>query len=224
MAEREQVVLERVVLDPELEDAPVIDHGNALAPNWVTNVAVLWDRRPALGRVAAVALGISLIIAFAIPKRYESTARIMPPENSNSGTAMLAAMAGRGLGSGGGGLEGLGALAASLLGGRGSSALFEDLLRSGTVTGDLIDRFGLQKAYHKRYRVDTAKYLARHTAIADDKKSGVITVTVTDTDPRRARDLAQGYLISRPLEPAAMTRWLTAIHPAASSAEALLHA
>jgi len=37
-------------------------------------------------------------------------------------------------------------------------------------------------------------------------------------------DLAQGYLISRPLEPAAMTRWLTAIHPAASSAEALLHA
>ena len=189
MAEREQVVLE-----PELENASTIGIGNAFAPNWVTNVAVLWARRRTLVRVAAVALGISLIIAFVIPKRYDSTARIMPPENSNSGTAMLAAMAGRGLGSGGGGLEGLGALAASLLGGRGNSALFEDLLRSGTVTGDLIDRFGLQKAYHKRYRVDTAKYLARHTSIADDKKSGVITVTVTDTDPRRARDLAQGYL------------------------------
>jgi capsule polysaccharide export protein KpsE/RkpR len=185
MAKREQVVL-----DPDIEEAGVIDHGNALAPNWVTNVAVLWDRRHTLARVAVVALGISLIIAFNIPKRYDSTARIMPPENSNSGTAMLAALAGRSLG----GLDGLGSLAASFLGTHGTSALFVDLLRSGTVTGDLIDRYGLQKAYHKRYRVDTAKYLARHTSIVDDKKSGVITVTVTDTDPRRARDLAQSYL------------------------------
>jgi capsule polysaccharide export protein KpsE/RkpR len=185
MAEHEQAVLE-----PDLDDASTIGVGNALAPNWVTNVAVLWDQRRTLCRVGAIALGISLIIAFAIPKRYESTARIMPPENSNSGTAMLAALAGRSLG----GLDGLGSLAASFLGAHGSSALFVDLLRSGTVTGDLIDRYGLQKAYHKRYRVDTAKYLARHTSIADDKKSGVITVTVTDTDPRRARDLAQGYL------------------------------
>jgi capsule polysaccharide export protein KpsE/RkpR len=48
--------------------------------------------------------------------------------------------------------------------------------------------------YHKRYRVDTAKHLARETTISDDKKSGVITITVEDTDPRRARDIAQGYL------------------------------
>jgi capsule polysaccharide export protein KpsE/RkpR len=181
---------EQVVLEPELEEAPSIRVDRSLTPNWVTNVAVLWDRRRTLLRVAAIALGVSLIIAFVIPKRYESTARIMPPDNSNSGTAMLAALAGRSLG----GLDGLGSLAASFLGAHGTSALFVDLLRSSTVTGDLIDRFGLQKAYHKRYRVDTAKYLARHTSIADDKKSGVITVTVTDTDPRRARDLAQGYL------------------------------
>ncbi len=181
---------EQVVLEPELEDPAVMRRDGTLAPNWVANVAVLWGRRRTLARVAAIALGVSLIIAFVIPKRYESTARIMPPENSNSGTAMLAALAGRSLG----GLDGLGTLAASFLGAHGNSALFVDLLRSSTVTGDLIDRFGLQKAYHKRYRVDTAKYLARHTSIADDKKSGVITVTVTDTDPRRARDLAQGYL------------------------------
>jgi capsule polysaccharide export protein KpsE/RkpR len=189
-AEREQAVLDPIMLEPELEDAPATRTGGVLAPNWVTNLAVLWDRRRILVRVAAIALGLSLIIAFVIPKRYESTARIMPPENSNSGAAMLAALAGRSLG----GLDGLGSLAASFLGAHSTSALFVDLLRSSTVTGDLIDRFGLQKAYHKRYRVDTAKYLARHTSIGDDKKSGVITVTVNDTDPRRARDLAQGYL------------------------------
>jgi capsule polysaccharide export protein KpsE/RkpR len=106
------------------------------------------------------------------------------------GTAVLAALAGRGLS----GMTGLGSLAGSLLGGNNSTALFVDLLRSGTVAGHLIDRFQLQTVYHKRYRVDTAKHLAHNTTITDDKKSGVITITVEDTDPRRARDLAQGYL------------------------------
>ncbi len=176
------------VLDPELEASSAPP---TVAPNWVVNLAVLWDRRQTLIRVAAIALGVSLILAFVIPKRYESTARLMPPDNSSSGTAMLAALTGR---SGLGGLDGLGALAASFLGAHGTSALYVNLLESSTVTGDLIDRFGLQQAYDKRYRVDTAKYLLRHTSVAEDKKSGVITVTVTDTDPKRARDLAQGYL------------------------------
>jgi capsule polysaccharide export protein KpsE/RkpR len=182
-------------IEPALLEAELRAAAENRAPieahvQWAANMAVLWDRRRALAKVAAAALAVNLLFAFLIPKRYESTARIMPPDNSSSSTAMLAALAGRSFGN----LDGLGALAASFLGIRGNSALFVDLLRSGTVSGDLIDRFGLQHAYHKRYRVDTAKYLARHTSIVDDKKSGVITITVTDTDPHRARDLAQGYL------------------------------
>jgi capsule polysaccharide export protein KpsE/RkpR len=62
------------------------------------------------------------------------------------------------------------------------------------VSGHLIDHFDLQHEYHKRYRIDTAKHLARLTKITDDKKSGVITIEVEDNNPARARDLAQGYL------------------------------
>ena len=159
--------------------------------NWVVNASVLWDHRRLLARVAAVALILSLVTAFVLPKQYESTARIMPPDSSGGGSAIFAALAGRVLG---GGSSGLSSLAGSLLGARNTSALFVDLLRSGTITGHLIDRFQLQHVYHKRYRVDTAKRLARRTSISDDKKSGVISITVEDTDPRRARDLAQGYL------------------------------
>ncbi|HEX4285603.1 MAG TPA: Wzz/FepE/Etk N-terminal domain-containing protein [Terracidiphilus sp.] len=180
----------QIVLEPEVDAPPLLHALSPVAPNWVVNAAVLWDHRRTLMRIAAIALAVSLILAFVIPKRYQSTARIMPPESGNSGSAMLAALAGRSLG----GLEGIGALAASFLGAHGNSALYVELLKSGTVTGDLIDRFDLQKAYGKRYRVDTVKYLLRHTTVAEDKKSGVITVTVTDTDPTRARDLAQGYL------------------------------
>ncbi len=159
-------------------------------PNWVVNAELLWTHRRSLARTILIAAIVSLAIAFLIPKRYEATARIMPPENGGGSAAMLAALAGRAAG----GLGSLGGLAGSLLGGHNTSALFVDLLRSGTVSGHLIDRYNLQQAYGKRYRVDAAKYLAHHTTIVDDKKSGVITITVEDADPYRARDLAAAYL------------------------------
>ena len=158
-------------------------------PNWLSNANLLWDHRRTLARVAAVALILSAAIAFLIPKRYESVARLMPPEQPSSGAAMLAALAGHSLG----GLAGLGNIT-SLLGGRTSSALFIDLLHSRTISDHLIDRFHLQHVYRKRYRIDTVKYLARHTTIVDDKKSGVITITFSDTDPQRAQAITQAYL------------------------------
>ena len=85
-------------------------------------------------------------------------------------------------------------LAGSLLGAKNSGALFVTLLHSGTISGHLIDRFDLQRVYHKRYRVDTGKRLAHLTKITEDTKSGVITIVVTDETRERARDLAQGYL------------------------------
>lgn len=158
-------------------------------PNWVVNGAVLWSHRRRLAQVATISLLLSLTIAFLLPKRYNSSARIMPPGSSSGSTALLAALAGRSTA-----LAGLGSLAGGLLGGGGNTALFVDLLRSGTVGGHLIDRFDLLHVYHARYRIDAAKHLTRMTKIVDDKKSGVITLTVTDTDPVRARDMAQAYL------------------------------
>ena len=157
--------------------------------NWIANADVLWEHRRMLAKVGVAALLLSAAVAFCIPKRYESVARLMPPEPLGSGSAMLAAIAGRSSE----GLAGLGGLS-SLLGGRSSGALFIDLLRSRTISDRVIDRFDLQRVYHTRYRVDAVKYLARHTDIVDDKKSGVITLTFTDTDPRRAQQIAQAYV------------------------------
>jgi capsule polysaccharide export protein KpsE/RkpR len=160
------------------------------SPNWIANTSVLWKHRKSLLKTAVVGSVISLLLVLLIPKRYESTARIMPPESSSGSAAMLAALAGRGTGE----LGTLGSLAASMLGVRTSGPLFVDLLRSSSVSGHLIDRFELQKVYHTRYRVDTAKRLGHMTSVVEDKKSGVISINVEDADPRRARDLVQGYL------------------------------
>ena len=82
------------------------DQGATTAPNWVNNAAVLWEKRRTLTLTAAIALMLSLAIALILPKRYESSARIMPPANTGSGAALLAAFAG----SGGGALGSLGSL------------------------------------------------------------------------------------------------------------------
>jgi capsule polysaccharide export protein KpsE/RkpR len=161
----------------------------AHAEHWAFRAALLWAHRRMLARVVAISLFVSLGIAFAIPKRYKSSATIMPPDQQNSSALMLAALASHSMN-----LGSVGGLASGLLGGHSTTALFIDLLRSGTVSGRLIDRFNLQHVYRKRYRIDTAKYLAKCTNITDSKKSGIIIIEVEDTDPVRARDLVQAYL------------------------------
>jgi capsule polysaccharide export protein KpsE/RkpR len=166
------------------QDISIAQHGN-----WVLRATVLWNYRRVLARVLAISLLVSLAIAFIIPKRYKAITSIMPPDQQNSGALMLAALA-----SHSSSLGGLGSLAGSLLGGHTTTALYQDMLHSGTVSGHLIDRFNLQHVYRKRYRIDTGKRLARRTTITENKKSGVITIEVEDEDRVRARDLAQGYL------------------------------
>jgi capsule polysaccharide export protein KpsE/RkpR len=156
---------------------------------WVANATLLWNHRRTLAVAAAVAFVLSAVMAFVMPKQYESATRIMPPEQTSGSAAMLAALAGRAAGGGG-----LASLAGGLLGGHTEGPLFISLLRSGTVSGHLIDRFQLQHIYHKRYLEDTAKKLAAKTTISEDSKSGVITIVVEDTDRGRARDMAQAYV------------------------------
>lgn len=163
--------------------------GGAHEPLWAVRALLLWKHRRVLAWITAISLVVSLGIAFAIPREYKSSASIMPPDQPNSGAALLGALSART-----GGLGTLGTLATGLLGGHSSSALFIDLLRSATISNALIDRFNLQHVYHARYRVDAAKRLARLTKITEDKKSGVITVEVEDTNRIRARDLTQAYL------------------------------
>jgi capsule polysaccharide export protein KpsE/RkpR len=149
---------------------------------------LLWERRQFLLRVALWGLVASTIIAFLIPKRYESTTRLMPPDaQSSSSLAMLAAMTGKGN-------MGLGFSAGDLLGLKSSGALFTDVLQSRTVQDRMIDRFDLRKVYGDKYWQDARGDLAQYTAVSEDRKSGVLTITVTDRDPQRAAQMAQTYV------------------------------
>ena len=149
---------------------------------------LFWDSRRTLLRVAVFGLLTSSLAAFLIPTSYTSTTQLMPPDTqSTSGLAVMAAMAAKVGG-------GLGPVANDLLGVKSSGALFIGVLRGQTAEDRLIQRFDLRKTYGKRLMVDARTKLDENTWISEDRKSGIITISVTDRSPQRAAALANAYV------------------------------
>jgi capsule polysaccharide export protein KpsE/RkpR len=162
--------------------------GPELNAKLIAQLRLLWGDRGFLGKVLVAGLLVGCVIAFLIPARYDSTVQLMPPENqSSSGMMMLGALAAK---SG----NGLGAVAGDLLGVKSSGALFVGVLSSRTVQDRLIERFQLRKVYSIRLEEDARKKLAERTSLGEDRKSGIITISVTDRDPQRAAAIAQAYV------------------------------
>jgi capsule polysaccharide export protein KpsE/RkpR len=157
----------------------------------VEQLRLYWGHREFLGKALLAGLVVGLLVAFLIPARYESTVQLMPPDSqSTSGMAMLAALTSKA----GSGNSNLGGLAGDLLGVKTSGALFIGVLGSRTVQERIVERFQLKKVYWKSLDEDARKKLADRTALNEDHKSGIISITVTDRDPRRAAAIAEAYV------------------------------
>ena len=152
------------------------------------HLRLLWDRRKFFFRVFLTGLVGSTLLAFLIPKSYTSTTQLMPPDSqSASGMAMMAALAGKAG-------AGLSSIAEDVLGVKSSGSLFIGVLRSETAQHRLIQQFDLKKIYGKSLEMDARTKLDENTGISEDKKSGIITINVTDRDPQRATALAAAYV------------------------------
>ncbi|HEV2484005.1 MAG TPA: GNVR domain-containing protein [Terracidiphilus sp.] len=153
-------------------------------------VITLWQRRrwlvKVIGRWTLISLGLTLL-AFFIPNEYSSVAKLMPPEaNTFSSVSMLDFLSGpnlRGLGAGGG-----------LFSEKTPGATSIGVLGSRSVQDDIIKRFDLRRIYHCKLNEDARKALAGNTTFDEDKKTGIISITVMDKDRYLARDIAQAYI------------------------------
>ncbi len=182
---------------PQTETTPQPVEGEVLLPEMLLEDArerqaerlrLLWRHRRLFLRTGTLGLLVSTLIAFLIPTSFTSTTQLMPPDSqSTSGMAMMAAMAARS----GGGLAGV---AGDLLGLKSSGALFIGVLRSQTCQDHMIQQFDLKTVYGTKLFSDTRAKLDENTAISEDRKSGLITISVTDHNPRRAAALANGYV------------------------------
>src|SRR6266849_5789414 len=126
---------------------------------------------------------VAVIVSLVLPKWYEATSRILPPQQQQSTTAAMLSQ-----------LGGLANLAgAAGLGLKNPSDLYVGLLKSRTVADALIQHFDLLKLYDEDYPSEARKELDRHTTIRTGKE-GIIAIDVEDKDPKRAAAMANAYV------------------------------
>jgi uncharacterized protein involved in exopolysaccharide biosynthesis len=179
-----EVVLQPAPGEISLGDLPLEDSSQRQAER----LRMLWDHRRSFLRAGAIGLLCSFLVALLIPKQYTSTTQLMPPDTqSTSNVALMAALASK-TGSG------LSSVAGDLLGLKSSGALFIGVLRSQTSQDRLIQQFDLRKIYGTRLITDARTKLDDNTAISEDRKSGIITISVTDRSPQRAAAIAEAYV------------------------------
>jgi capsule polysaccharide export protein KpsE/RkpR len=157
---------------------------------FAANCRLLWQRRDVLRRAAFYGFVFFTVLALLIPSRYQSTARLMPPDNNQaaSGLAAVAAMVSSSAGSAAGGL------ANEVLGVKNTSDIFSGILSSRTVQDALIQQFNLKKIYWDRRIEDAREDLSKHTDLDVERKTQIVSITVTDRDPKRATAMAQAYV------------------------------
>ena len=179
------------VIEPSEKDFPGMPappETPEASENTVVLLRLLWAQRGLLSRVALYSMLASMLLAFLIPARYESTARLMPPDNQ---PALGLATAAAAMSGSAGGLAGI---AGDVMGLKSTSDVFVGILTSRTVQDKLIQQFDLKKLYWDRRMEDARKELAGRTGIGADRRSQIITITVTDHDPKRAAAMAQAYV------------------------------
>jgi uncharacterized protein involved in exopolysaccharide biosynthesis len=151
-------------------------------------LVVLLERKRFIGRFVVGATALATLTAFLLPVRYEGKVVLMPPaQNSSIGSSLMGQLGGSGLGA-------LASLAGGSLGLKNPADMYVSLLTSRTVEDAMIHRFGLMQEYHEKKMEDTRKALERRTTAVAGAKDGLIRLTIEDHDPKRAAELANGYI------------------------------
>ena len=157
----------------------------------VAAIECLWGkRRTLLISFTAITVLCLVLIFFVMKPRYQGEVLLVPPNSASSaGLPALSALTGM---ASGGGAAGAGGLMSSLLGGQMSSDLLSDALGSDYIEDRIVERFHLTSVYNMRH--DRARMkLDSKTKVDVSSKSSVVTLDVTDPDPKRAAAMANAY-------------------------------
>jgi len=137
----------------------------------------------ALPLLTAVIAGI---MAFQSPDLYTADTTFMPPEQASSASSMLSS------------LSSLSSLSGMLGGGGGAGmspgSNYIAVIKSRTLRDDMVKRFNLLGIYHTKSLESARNALAGQTLVKSGKEDRLITIQITDTNPKRAALLANGYV------------------------------
>ena len=176
----------------DLQAEPILDDSSIAPPLPKTEVSVLdivallAGHRRFIGRFVLAALVLAIIVSFLLPVRYEAQVVLLPPQQNSSMSSMLMSQLG--------GLSSLASLAGGGLNLKNPVDMYVSLLTSRTVEDAMIQRFGLMAEYREKRLSDARKEFESRTSAVAGTKDGMIRITVEDRDPKRAAELANGYV------------------------------
>jgi uncharacterized protein involved in exopolysaccharide biosynthesis len=182
------------MIQTETQPEPMVDERNdtpqAEAEVSVLDIlALLLERKRFIMRFAIGAAVLTVVVSLLLSNRYQAETVLLPPQqNSSVGSALLGQLGGMGS------LGSLASLASGSLGIKNPADMYVSLLTSRTVEDAMIQRFDLMKEYKEKRLSDTRKDLERNTTAVAGTKDGLIRLTIEDRDPKRAAELANGYV------------------------------
>lgn len=141
--------------------------------------------------VSVAIMVLTYLILVVLPNKYTARIRLLPPQQNLTLSAQLLNT----LGGGGtpGAADGVGgSMVAGLLGLKSPSDLYVSMMHSDTVCDRIIQQFNLRKLYKEKYIETTRRVLSKLVNISA-QKDGIITVEVTDKDPKRAAEMANAF-------------------------------
>lgn len=151
--------------------------------SFVSYLQVVSRRSKQIMLITFLAALISAGITLCIPNIYTAKSMILPPqEDRSTANALLSQF---------GGLIGM---AGGVSGTQSAGELYVTMLTSDTVKDPIVDRFNLMEAYGAKYRGDAFRALAGATSVSLGRKDGVITVSVSNRNPKRAAEIANAYV------------------------------
>ena len=161
------------------------EEGDNLAQKVARFFRRCWLMRRMVLTILVIGISISLVRTLLEPNVYTSTTTFMPPDSPSSYSNLMNMM---------GSSSSAANLGSQMLGLETPGELYVSILQSRNVLDRLISRLDLAHYYDVSLMTDARRSLAGDTEASLDRKSGVITVSVTVTDAALAAKIAQGYV------------------------------
>ncbi len=126
---------------------------------------------------------LAALYTLTMPNIYTAKTLILASEDDKAGMGAMMAQ-----------LGGLAGIAGGSLGGSTKTDLYVSMLKSETIKDPIVDRFKLLEVYKAKFRSDIYNSLNATAMISAGKKDGIISIAVSDKDPKRAADMANAYV------------------------------
>lgn len=150
------------------------------------NLLAIWQqlragRRPILISGGAFMI-LAAVVALLIPNSYTASTSFLTPHSSSSGMSAVSSQLN---------MMGIAGLGGSI---RTPGDMYVGILQSRTVAENMVARFDLKKVFRVKKESAAEKTLAVASIFDSGARDDLITISVTNRDPKLARDIAAGYL------------------------------